>query len=78
MTLILRLGLDMVKVYLYAEHELLNYSGSKVIAWTDRHTDLTEIITYPHTRMVNIPEVVDSKCTCLTHYISATQQLQQM
>ena len=39
MTLILKLGLDMVKMYLYAENELPSCIGSKVIAWTDRHTD---------------------------------------
>ena len=56
MTLILKLDLDMVKMYLYTEDEVPSYSSSKVIAWTDtqthrhtdRQTDLSEIITYPH------------------------------
>ena len=39
MTLILKLDLDMVKMYLYTEDEVPNYSSSKVIAWTDRQTD---------------------------------------
>ena len=32
MTLILKLDLDMVKMYLYAENEVPSYSSSKVIA----------------------------------------------
>ena len=56
MTLILKLDVDMVKMYLYAEDEVSSYSRLKVIAWTDtqtdtqtdRQTDLSEIITYPH------------------------------
>ena len=56
MTLILKLDLDMVKMYLYTEDEVPSYGSSKVIAWTDtqidrhtdRQTDLSEIITYPH------------------------------
>ena len=54
MTLILKLDLDMVKMYLYTKYEVPSFSGSKVIAWTDTQTDSTEIITYPHTRMVNM------------------------
>ena len=46
----------MVKMYLYTEYEVPNFNISNVIAWTDtltdRQTDLTEIITYPHTQMV--------------------------
>ena len=52
MTLILKLDLDVVKMYLYTEDEVPSYSILKVIAWTDtqthRQTDLSEIITYPH------------------------------
>ena len=56
MTLILKLDSDMVKMYLYAENEVLSYCSSKVIASTDRHrnrhtdrqADMSEIITYPH------------------------------
>ena len=70
MTLILKLDLDMIKMYLHTENELSMLRGSKVIAWTDRNTDrqtdtdrnrqtdrqtdMTENITYPHTRMVKI------------------------
>ena len=39
MTLILKLDLDMVKMYLYAKNELPSCSGSKVIARTDTQTD---------------------------------------
>ena len=56
MTLVLELDLDMVKMYLHTKNEVPSYSGSKVIAWTDRHTDThtdsSENITYPHMRMV--------------------------
>ena len=58
MILVLKLDLDMIKMYHYTENQILNYGGSKVITRTDRHTDRqtdpTEIITYSHTRMVNI------------------------
>ena len=56
MTLILKPDLDMIKMYLYTKNDVPSFSSSKVIAWTDtqtdRQTDLTEIITYPQTRMV--------------------------
>ena len=46
MTLILKLDLDMVKMYLYAKNEVSMWSSSKVVAWTQ--TDMTENITYPY------------------------------
>ena len=72
MTLILKLDLDMAKMYLHTKNEIPMWSGSKVIVWTDRHTDtqthrhtdgqmdrqthgqtdMTENITYPHSRVV--------------------------
>ena len=55
MTLVFKRDLDMVKMYQHTKNEVPSYSSSKVIAWTDRHTDrLSEIITHPHTRMVKI------------------------
>ena len=39
MTLILKLDLDMVKMYLHSKNEVSMSRGSKVIAWTDRNTD---------------------------------------
>ena len=54
MTLILKLDLDVVTMYLHAENEISS-CGSKVTAQseqTDRSTDPTEIITGPHVRMV--------------------------
>ena len=39
MTLVLNCDLDMVKMYLHTKNEVPSYSSSKVIAWTDRHTD---------------------------------------
>ena len=38
MTLILKLDLDMIKVYLYTENELPSICGSKVTAQANRHT----------------------------------------
>ena len=60
MTLILKLDLDMVKMYLYTKNKVPSISHLKVTSWTDtqtdRHTDTqtdpTEIITYQQTRMV--------------------------
>ena len=66
MTLLLKLDLDIVKMYLYTKNEVSMGSGSKVIAWTDtysdrhtethrhRQTDVTENISYPHMRVVII------------------------
>ena len=39
MTLILKLDLDMVKMCLHTKNEAPRFSGSKIIAWTDGHTD---------------------------------------
>ena len=54
MALILKLNLDMVKMSLYTKNEVRSYSSSKDMVSTDRLTDPTEIITYPHTRVVKI------------------------
>ena len=52
MTLILKLDLDIVEMYVCAQNEATTFNSSKVIAWTDRNTDRQtdsiEIITYPH------------------------------
>ena len=56
MTLVLKLDLDVVKIYLHTQNEVPSYGSSKVIAWTDRQTHSSEIITYPHMRMVNISD----------------------
>ena len=57
MTLILKLDLDMVKMYLHTKNEVSMSRVQK--SWleqtetqTDRHTDMTKNITYPHTRVV--------------------------
>ena len=39
MTLILKIDLDMVKMYLHTKNEVSMSRGSKVIAYTDRNTD---------------------------------------
>ena len=62
MTLILKLNLDMVQMYLHAKNEVSMSRGSKVIAWTDRntdrqehrHTDMTGNIICPHMRVVKM------------------------
>ena len=46
MTLILKLDLDMVKMYLHTKNEVSMSRGSKVIALTDRNTDTQ---THRHT-----------------------------
>ena len=53
MTLILKLDLDMVKMYLRTKMKVPSCSGSKVTAQTERQatdtqTDPIETITYPH------------------------------
>ena len=42
MTLILKLDLDMVKMYLHTKNEVSMSRGLKVIAWTDRNTERTD------------------------------------
>ena len=59
MTLILKLDLDMVKMYLYSENEIHSVAVQKfqpeqTDTQTDRQTDLIEIITCPHTWKVII------------------------
>ena len=39
MTLILKLDLDMAKMYRHTKNEVSMSRGSKVIAWADRNTD---------------------------------------
>ena len=39
MTLILKLDLDIVKMYVCTKNEAPTFNGSKVLAWTDRHTE---------------------------------------
>ena len=64
MTFVLKLNLDIVKMYVYIENEALSFTGTRDTAWTvtqvhrytvahthtetGRHTDMTEIITHPH------------------------------
>ena len=54
MTLILKHDLDIVKMYVGTENKVPSFGSSEVIAWTDTQTDSTEIIAYPHERMVTI------------------------
>ena len=54
MTLILKLDLDMVKMYLHTENEVSRGQGVSEKTETDRQTDMTENITYSHTQVVNI------------------------
>ena len=57
MTLILKLDLDMVKMYLHTKKEVSMSRGSKVIAFTDRNTDRhtdrhTERQTHRHAKNI--------------------------
>ena len=55
MTLILKLDLDMVKLYHHTKNEVSMSRHSKVTVQTDRHTHTYrqyENITFPHTRAV--------------------------
>ena len=77
MTLIFKLDLDIAKRYVCIKNEASILNGSKVIAWTNRHTDRrtdrqtdrqtdgqtdsSENITYPHTRMVTITNWYNNK-----------------
>ena len=54
MTLVLRFDLDIVKMNVSTENEVPSFSNAKVSEQIHRQTDLTEIITYPHVRMVTI------------------------
>ena len=61
MTLILKLDLDMVKMYHHTKNEVYMSTGSKVIARTHTHTDTTKTLPLPHTR-----EVIISICIKIT------------
>ena len=54
MTMTLKIDLDVVKMYLHTKNEVPMWSSSKVIVWTDRQTDTTKNITYPHSQVVNM------------------------
>ena len=60
MTLIHKLDLDMVEMYLHAKNEFSvkgfkSYSlNRQTDRQTNRQTDMTENITYPHTQVVKI------------------------
>ena len=61
MTLILKLDLDMVKMYHHTKNEVSVSTGSKVIAQTDRQTHIqththrqTDTHTHTHTHDENI------------------------
>ena len=48
LTLILKLDLDIVKMYHHTKNEVSMSTGSKVIAWTDTHTDMMKTLPLPH------------------------------
>ena len=61
MTLVLKLDLDIVKMYHHTKNEVSMSTHSKVITWTDRQTDTDthdETILLPHTRevIINLPD----------------------
>ena len=85
MTLILKLDLDMVKMYLHTKNEVSMWSSSKVIAWTDRNTDrqthrqadtqtdtqtdMTKNITYPHTWVVTSMHCSRMRTVCSSSHL---------
>ena len=76
MTLIPKFDLDMVMMYLHTKNEVSMSKGSKVIGWTDRnthtdrHTDMTKNITYPHKQVVMTNE--DEVCA-INWYVSVKE-----
>ena len=58
MTLILKVDLDMVKMYLYTKNEVSMSRGSKVIAQTDINTK-TDRQTDGHDRKHYLPAYID-------------------
>ena len=48
MTLILKLDLDMVRMYYHTKNEVSMLTTSKVIAQTHTHTHTTKILSLPH------------------------------
>ena len=66
MTLVLKLDLDIVKMYKCTTNEVPNFSISKIMASTntqtgtqaDTQTDPIEIITYQHMEMVIILSII--------------------
>ena len=52
MTLITKLDLDMVKTYLHTKNEVFYVKGFKSYSLNIQQTDMTENITYSHTRVV--------------------------
>ena len=54
MTLILKLDLDMVKMYLHTKNEVVQKMDTKIDRQTDIQTDTTENTTYPHKRVVKM------------------------
>ena len=62
MTLILKLDLDMVKMYLHTKTEVTMSRGLKVIAWTDRNTDRqTDRQTHRYDRKHYLPAYAGGK-----------------
>ena len=68
--LVLKLDLDMVKMYHHAKNEVSMSRHSKVTARTDRQTDKTqrhyENFTFPHTQAVttnNVHSILQQHCT---------------
>ena len=73
MTLILTLGLDMVKVYHHTKNEVSMSTGSKeqtdkqTDRLTDTHTDTTKTLPLPHTREVIIILAEAASCWRITN-----------
>ena len=44
MTLVLKLDLDIVKMYVYSENEVPSFGSSNIVGWVDTSADLTELL----------------------------------
>ena len=74
MTLILKLDLDMAKMYLHTKNEVSMLKGSKVIAWTDRNTDRqTHRQTHRHDQKHYLPAYAGGNDIGYTSFIVKTK-----
>ena len=72
MTLVLKLDLDIVKIYLHTKNEVLSYNGSKVIARTDRQTHRqtdTKKQTDRQTRVKLLPTTYEDGNECVVEIL---------
>ena len=61
MTLVLKVYLDIIKMYVCTENKVPSFSSLNVI-YIDTQTDSTVIITYPHTGIVSDMKNITKSC----------------